>query len=185
MALFDSSMRTLNKDNKVFNHCPRCTSKELTFINQRFFSCADCDFTYFHNIASAVGGFIEYQGKILLTTRANEPSAGLFDLPGGFIELDETLEEGLMREVKEELNLVIHDWQYLCSYPNTYLFKEIEYHTLDSFFITKLNYSPNLLLEQLEIKAAHWLNLNEINLTKIAFPSIKNAIYAYLTRGRG
>lgn len=157
-------------------------SNEIKLIDQRFFSCLHCDLTSFHNVSSSVGGIIEYQGKILLTLRINKPSVGLFDLPGGFIKPNETLEEGLIREVKEELNLVIHDWQYLCSFPNAYLFKGIEYHTLDTFFITKLDYSPNLILEQLEIKTAHWLNLNEINLNKIAFPSIKNAIYSYLTR---
>lgn len=51
-------------------------------------------------MASAV---IERDGKVLLAKRANGPHAGKWDLPGGFVELDETAEEAVAREVLEEV----------------------------------------------------------------------------------
>ena len=43
--------------------------------------------------------------QILLIKRAQEPFLGSFALPGGFIIMDETLEEGAIRELKEETGL--------------------------------------------------------------------------------
>jgi ADP-ribose pyrophosphatase YjhB (NUDIX family) len=44
---------------------------------------------------------------VLLVRRGREPLKGLWSLPGGVLELGETLAEGLQREVREELNLEV------------------------------------------------------------------------------
>lgn len=43
--------------------------------------------------------------KILLIERAQEPYKGLYALPGGFVEIQETLEEAAQRELEEETGL--------------------------------------------------------------------------------
>ena len=45
--------------------------------------------------------------KVLLVKRGNEPSKGLWSLPGGMIELGERVREAGIREVKEECNIDI------------------------------------------------------------------------------
>lgn len=55
----------------------------------------------------AVGAFIVKDGKVLLTRRAQEPHKGLWTVPGGVVELGETLMEAVAREVKEETGLEI------------------------------------------------------------------------------
>lgn len=52
-----------------------------------------------------VGAVIVHAGRVLLIERANEPLKGEWSLPGGALELGETLEEGVVREVEEETGL--------------------------------------------------------------------------------
>lgn len=51
--------------------------------------------------------FIIYDNKVLLVKRKLEPFAGMWALPGGHLNYDETVEEACVREVKEETNLDI------------------------------------------------------------------------------
>ncbi|MEA2935510.1 MAG: 8-oxo-dGTP diphosphatase [Variibacter sp.] len=55
----------------------------------------------------AVSAAIFRNGRVLLVRRAKPPSNDLFTLPGGVVEVGETLEEALRREVAEETRLVI------------------------------------------------------------------------------
>lgn len=50
----------------------------------------------------AVGAVLRVGGRVLLVRRANPPSRGLWALPGGRVEPDETLEAAVRREVLEE-----------------------------------------------------------------------------------
>jgi ADP-ribose pyrophosphatase YjhB (NUDIX family) len=54
-----------------------------------------------------VGAVIMDQGKVILVKRRYEPLAGQWSLPGGRLELGETLEAGLAREMLEETGLVV------------------------------------------------------------------------------
>jgi len=54
-----------------------------------------------------VGGVILIDGKIVLVKRRHEPLAGQWSLPGGTLELGETLEAGVAREMLEETGLVV------------------------------------------------------------------------------
>jgi ADP-ribose pyrophosphatase YjhB (NUDIX family) len=49
-----------------------------------------------------VGCIIENEGKIMLCRRGIEPRKGYWNLPCGFLENDETIEQGAKREVYEE-----------------------------------------------------------------------------------
>ena len=52
-----------------------------------------------------VGAVILKQGKILLEKRGNEPAKGQWSIPGGAVEVGESLEEAVIRETKEETGL--------------------------------------------------------------------------------
>jgi ADP-ribose pyrophosphatase YjhB (NUDIX family) len=55
----------------------------------------------------AVSAAIIRNGKVLIVRRARPPAHGLFTLPGGGVELGETLHEAVIREVFEETALTI------------------------------------------------------------------------------
>ena len=55
----------------------------------------------------AVSAAIARAGQVLVVRRARAPADGLFSLPGGVVEIGETLTQALIREVREETSLAI------------------------------------------------------------------------------
>jgi len=56
-----------------------------------------------------VGAVILRQGKLLLEKRGNEPAKGKWSIPGGVVELGESLEDAVIRETKEETGLDVEE----------------------------------------------------------------------------
>lgn len=54
-----------------------------------------------------VGAVVQLDNKILLIRRANEPGRGLWSIPGGLLEVGETLREAAKREVEEETGIPV------------------------------------------------------------------------------
>ncbi len=55
----------------------------------------------------AVSAAIFRDGRVLIVRRGRPPAHGLYTLPGGGVELGETLQEAIIREVREETGLAI------------------------------------------------------------------------------
>uniref|UniRef100_A0A7S0YTF8 Nudix hydrolase domain-containing protein n=1 Tax=Polytomella parva TaxID=51329 RepID=A0A7S0YTF8_9CHLO len=64
--------------------------------------CSSCGFVDYFNPKMVVGCIVEHEGKILLCRRAIEPSYGLWTVPAGYMELNESTAEGAARETFEE-----------------------------------------------------------------------------------
>ena len=60
-----------------------------------------------------VGAVIIRNGKILLEKRSNEPSKGKWTIPGGLVELGESIQEAVIRETQEETCLEVENPQLL------------------------------------------------------------------------
>ncbi len=69
--------------------------------------CTVCRRFYYLNPIPAVCCFITRHDEILLAKRAIEPCRGEWCLPGGFIEMGETTEEAVVRELREETGLTV------------------------------------------------------------------------------
>ncbi|MGV6850661.1 MAG: Nudix family hydrolase [bacterium] len=81
-----------------------------------------------------VAGILRNNRKFLLTRRpAEKARAGLLEFPGGKIETNESSEQALFRELKEELDIEISSFQPLISYPFQYT--DLKLHI--SFFEVK------------------------------------------------
>ncbi|MCR4953361.1 MAG: NUDIX domain-containing protein [Treponema sp.] len=123
-----------------FNFCPKCGGRSVKNFYNRKWLCSDCGYELYCNIAAAVGVIIyDDDGNILFEIRAKNPRKGFLALPGGFVDADESAEQAVVRECKEELGVEISDVRFLCSNPNTYEYREVEYKTCDIFFAAKLS----------------------------------------------
>jgi ADP-ribose pyrophosphatase YjhB (NUDIX family) len=68
--------------------------------------CAACGYVAYANpVPAACALCVDEAGRILLTRRAWEPYAGMWDLPGGFLQEDEHPLDALRRELLEETGL--------------------------------------------------------------------------------
>ncbi|MEM9331521.1 MAG: NUDIX hydrolase [Pseudomonadota bacterium] len=66
--------------------------------------CEHCGFVNYQNPKIVVGSVVRSDGKILLCRRAIEPRRGYWTIPAGYMELNETPEDGARREAIEEAN---------------------------------------------------------------------------------
>lgn len=86
--------------------CSECGAPVAQHIpsgdNRPRFVCAACHTIHYQNPKVVAGCIPEWEGKILLCKRAIEPRYGLWTLPAGFMENDETTIEAAMRETWEE-----------------------------------------------------------------------------------
>ena len=160
---------------KLFDRCPSCGSKGILFDDVKKFSCRDCSFTFFHNVAAAVAAILKYEDKIVLVRRNKEPGKGKLDFPGGFMDPEETAEEAVKREIGEELYMDIGTPEYLGSCPNVYEYKGVCYRTCDLFFYSKIDKLP-ARFDPTEVQEVVPIDPLEIPVDDIAFESTKTAL---------
>jgi len=157
-----------------FTYCTRCGQK--TFVNQqRKFTCSACGFQLFFNTASAVAVLIFRDSQVLFTVRARPPHQGKLDLPGGFVDFQESAEDALRREIREELNLTLADLSYFASFPNTYLYKQVEYQVLDLIYTCHARDWENCQPRD-DVSDFLFLDPHELDLDRLAFVSSRNAL---------
>jgi len=160
---------------KILKFCPRCSGP---FVPQNDFSfiCSDCGLHFFSNACAAVCALIfDDSGRLLLTRRAKEPKKGMLDLPGGFVDPLETVEDALKREIREELGVTVTDTKYFCSYPNRYIYSGLTYFTIDLAFICSIDDITKIKPAD-DVEDTVFTKRDKINLDQIAFESIRNII---------
>lgn len=96
------------------NYCSHCGSPRIAHKipegdNLPRNVCEDCQTIFYQNPKIVAGCIPEWEDKILLCKRAIEPRFGLWTLPGGFMENNETIEQAAIRETWEEAQAKITD----------------------------------------------------------------------------
>jgi NAD+ diphosphatase len=167
----------------LFRHCPACGASLLPPDLATVLECKSCGFLYHFNPTVAAGVFlVQPQGQVLFIRRAKDPARGKLALPGGFIEIGETAEESLRREILEEVGLKINSLNYLCSQRNSYDFRGITYPVLDLFFFSHVSLETNPLALE-DVQSLHWLAPGSVNPDEVAFPSIREALQVFCASG--
>ncbi|AEJ18202.1 NUDIX hydrolase [Gracilinema caldarium] len=164
----------------VFRCCPCCGAEQVVISGDHRIYCSACGFEYFHNVATAVGALILTREGLLLLERAKDPARGKLALPGGFVDPGESLEEALSRECMEEIGwkAELHRMEYLCSFPNTYRYKDILYHTCDMFFLFRQDSLDITMLysDPTEVTSLSLIPLEKLQLEDLAFESTRKVI---------
>ena len=113
------------------NFCPKCGHETLIWDQEKKWSCSQCNFVLYHNVAGAVAVLITIKDEILFTRRNQDPKKGKLDLAGGFVDPKESAEETCVRELFEEMKIKmdLSKLKYLAALPNTYEYKNILYNT--------------------------------------------------------
>ena len=93
---------------KFCSQCGSSLSREIPAGDNRLrFVCLDCRFIHYENPKIVAGCIPVWEGKILLCRRAIEPRYGLWTIPAGFMENDETVQEAAERETWEEAEALV------------------------------------------------------------------------------
>lgn len=99
--------------------CPQCTTQLIEKVHsgkvRQLCPKEGCGFVFWNNPMPVVAAIIEYEGNIILARNVGWPETW-YGLVTGFLEAGETPEEGIKREIKEELNLDTISLNYIGLY---------------------------------------------------------------------
>lgn len=159
-----------------FRYCPCCGHHGFVVASEKSKKCEQCGFEYFMNAASAnVALIFNAKGELLVLERRYEPAKGTLDLPGGFADYDETAEEGVVREVKEETGMDVVACRYLFSKTNTYHYSGMDIRTLDLFFRCEVDDAAKPVAMD-DAAECMWIPLHEIRIDSFGLRSIREGL---------
>lgn len=109
-----------------------------------------------------VGAVIICNGKILLEKRKYDPGKGKWSIPGGLVELGETVEQTVIREVKEETGLEVEKPEHIDVVDNIIRDEngEIKYHFVIIDYFVK--FKGGTLKAASDAEELKWVALNEV-----------------------
>ena len=164
-----------------FRYCPRCGSDTFAPHDEKSNRCPACGFTYYYNPATATAALIlNDRNELLVCRRANDPARGTLDLPGGFCDVGETAEEGVVREVAEETGLRVLRADFLFSLPNSYLFSDFVVATVDMFFRCRVAEDEAQPEAHDDASELLWIPLDALRPEAFGLASIQRGIRRFL-----
>lgn len=132
-------------------------------------------------LAGAVVGVIDEKGRILLQKRPE----GVWGLPGGILELEESAEEAARREVLEETGVEIGELQLVEVFSGKQFFRKLangdEFYPVTIAYISKDIKSSNIKIDGIETIDAGFFHLHEFPAQTT--PLIKKLLEKYQWRG--
>jgi ADP-ribose pyrophosphatase YjhB (NUDIX family) len=109
--------------------CPRCAGplewRAFDYPAIRHPACTQCGFVLWQNPKPSVEALIvrKHPGgpEVLLGRRAQEPSLGLWDAPGGFLNAGDDLEGALIRECRREMGVEVRVGELVGAFEDQFL----------------------------------------------------------------
>lgn len=113
---------------------------------------------------AGVGAVVIERERVLLVRRGQEPLLGEWSLPGGKVELGETLEEAIVREVREETGLAVQPIQILKAFDriDRDTTARVRFHYVLVDFLCAVLPGAEEPQARTDISDARWVPLQEI-----------------------
>ena len=165
-----------------FKFCPKCKGKFKKKEND-LLVCTKCNLHYYINPRPCNAVIIlNEKNEILLIKRKLPPKKGYWDLAGGFTGLNESMEESVRREIKEELNITLDNIKYFLSLSGRYEYKGLKYYTLGFAYIAYVNKSQIKKIKPLDdVTDFKFFPLKDIPFEKLGFTVIKKTLRLFLS----
>lgn len=162
-----------------WKHCPVCATPVEPENGQ--VECPECGFvTYAHSMPTASAVVGDGEGRVLLSRRAHDPGAGLWDLPGGFLEEGEHPLECLHRELREEAGVGVAEQELLGIWMDRYEYKRRVVATLNIYYSARIvEGTPTPADDVTELR---WFAPDDVPAAELAFVHITEVLSAW--RGR-
>ena len=134
--------------------CGRCGAPMEAKATERAKLCPRCGLHHFPRLAPAIIVLVE-RGRALLLARSRHFAKGMYSVIAGFVEPGETLEEAVVREVREEIGISIKEIRYFGSQPWPFP------HSLMIGF-TATYEDGEIVLDDSEIEDARWFTRDNL-----------------------
>ena len=113
---------------------------------------------------------------MLLARRASAPYAGTWDLPGGFVEADETPGAALRRELREEIGAGVASARFLAFLREIY--GPRGFPVLVILYRARL--APGRLATASDVSELRWFDRGRLPFREISFPSVRRALRRFV-----
>jgi len=154
---------------EAYKFCPRCGNKAT--LKPRHLSCPDCGLDTYFNPKPVVSVLLRNsKGEYLFSQRGEEPSKGLYDFPGGFLEEGESFETAAYREIKEELGIKLDKIKFLGTYSETYLSQGLNYSLVGVAYTADLA-DDAIIKPADDVAAVKFFSLDNFPKDELAGPS--------------
>ena len=157
-----------------FRFCPLC-GERLDPTDPP--ACPKGHFVHYDNAPTTVQAWNERDGAYLILKRNEEPFAGEWDLPGGFVEMGESPADAAVREVAEETGLRVTPSEIIGAFTSAY--GDSGRHTVDIAYLCRLD-GGEFELDRVEKTDAAWFRLDDM--PRLAFAGERQALEALRSR---
>lgn len=162
-------------------YCSECGAQVTLEIpsgdNRPRYTCRQCETIHYSNPKIVAGCLPVWKDRILLCKRAIEPRHGLWTLPAGFMENDESTVEAAMRETMEEAGARVEVRDLYTMISLTHINQVYMMFLAD---MTDTDFTPGT--ESLEVEL---FSENEIPWDQLAFPVIEETMRLYFADRAG
>jgi len=139
---------------RTHHFCGRCGTPLRIKSTERAKECPRCGLLHFPRLAPAIIVLVE-RGKELLLARSRHFMPGMHSVLAGFVEPGESLEEAVVREVREEVRIDVKDIKYFGSQPWPFP------HSLMIGFTATYG-GGEIIIDNTEIEEAGWFTVDNL-----------------------